>query len=135
MNVIIGTGIIGASTAYYLTRSNKRVTILDPALPGSGASGQSAGFITRNGSGPATDSLAKLSFQLHDDLAQEHGGPAKWGYQRCRVHSAVGRVGRDEPGQRVVNHTSSLQWIKPGVVMQNQSLLEDEDKTAQWYRL
>jgi hypothetical protein len=62
---IVGAGIIGASTAYFLTHSGSynsdhSITILDSNPPGSGASGKSAGFITRHGTGAATAALAEL---------------------------------------------------------------------------
>jgi hypothetical protein len=141
--VILGAGIIGASTAYYLTHSRShnsdhRITILDPNPPGSGASGKSAGFITKNGTGAATAALAELSFELHSELAQKHGGAEKWGYRKCRAFSGVVKIGRgDRSGGSLstvplMDQVDELSWVKPGVI-QNRKLLADVDASAQWY--
>lgn len=115
---IIGGGIIGCSTAYFLTRhpsyspATHRVTLLEAASTNSG--GRTEDSITDPGtladparaqkinpahdgiaggsSGKAGGLLAKwafpsnivpLSFRLHDELAKEHDGAARWGYRRC----------------------------------------------------
>lgn len=115
---IIGGGIIGCSTAYFLTRhpsyspSTHRITLLEAASTNNG--GRTEDSITDPGtlvdparvqkinpahngiaggsSGKAGGLLAKwafpsnivpLSFRLHDELAKEHDGAARWGYRRC----------------------------------------------------
>lgn len=115
---IIGGGIIGCSTAYFLTRhpsyspTTHRITLLEAASTNSG--GRTEDSITDPGtladpataqkinpahngiaggsSGKAGGLLAKwafpsnivpLSFKLHDELAKEHDGAARWGYRRC----------------------------------------------------
>lgn len=146
--VILGAGIIGASTAYFLShspsrKSDYRITILDPCPPASGASGKSGGFIARNWTGAATASLAELSFQLHEELAKRYGGGEKWGYRRCRAVSVVGKNARGDPmgdlarsvrlnNVKKIDRAGELEWIKPGVI-QDQNLLSDQDSTAQWY--
>lgn len=119
---IIGGGIIGCTTAYFLTRhpsyspSAHRITLLEAASTSSG--GRTGDSLTDPGtlvadhdreraqkindpahdgiaggsSGKAGGLLAKwafpsnlvpLSFGLHDELAREHDGAARWGYRRC----------------------------------------------------
>lgn len=87
---IIGGGIIGASTLYYLSRASSssdaagplRATLIEEApAVAPGASGKSGGFLALDWHGAATSSLAALSFDLHRQLAQEHGGEARWGYR------------------------------------------------------
>jgi len=145
--VIIGAGIIGVSTAYFLSHDPTRqidhkITILDPCPPASGASGKAGGFIARNWAGSATASLAELSFRLHDELAQRYGGAEKWGYRRCRAVSVVGRHAQGDPmgdltrSVRLKNveklkDVGALEWIKPGVIQQ-QNLIGDNDTIAQW---
>ena len=123
---IIGGGIIGCSTAYYLTRhalyspETHRITLLEASATSSGgrtadsiqdaaalelaaAAAAAAGArgqrrnpahdgIAGGASGKAGGLLAlwafpqnivPLSFRLHEDLAREHGGDARWGYRRC----------------------------------------------------
>ncbi|KAG8162195.1 hypothetical protein KVR01_007960 [Diaporthe batatas] len=118
---IIGGGIIGCTTAYFLTRhpsyspSAHRITLLEAASTSSG--GRTGDSITDPGAlagepgraqeiNPAHDGIAggasgkaggllarwafpanivPLSFGLHDELAREHGGAARWGYRRCHA--------------------------------------------------
>jgi glycine/D-amino acid oxidase-like deaminating enzyme len=137
--IILGAGIIGASTAYYLSSSpSHKVTILDPCPPASGASGKSGGFIARNWAGPSTSSLADLSFRLHSD---DHDGASKRGYRQAR---AVGVVGKNAGGDVMGDLTRSVRlrhvegkgkgrvdWIREGVV-QSEERLGDEEDIAQW---
>ena len=68
--VIIGGGIHGASTAYYLTQMGIQPTIIERSTVGAAASGKSGGFLARQwGSGP-TVQLHEKSFDLHRQLAE-----------------------------------------------------------------
>jgi glycine/D-amino acid oxidase-like deaminating enzyme len=144
--VIIGAGIIGVSTAYFLSHSpcfnqDDTVTILDPSRPISGASGKAAGFLSRNWTGSSTASLEALSFRLHGELAQQYGGAEKWGYRKCRVLAVeAGNKTGDSPGVvwgerhrniRRAEFSEELKWVKPGVI-KSQVLLGDPDSFAQW---
>ena len=91
--VIIGGGIIGLSTAYYLCRSqsqlaNPSIHIVDssPALLTS-ASGYAGGFLALDWFTPAAASLGALSFRLHRELARENDGQRRWGYAGSHVYS------------------------------------------------
>lgn len=116
---IVGGGIIGCCTAYFLTRHpsysphTHRITLLeasssnaggrtddsikdpaqiapDPAAAAKrnpahdgiagGASGKAGGLLAL---WAFPSNIVPLSFQLHDDLAKEHNGAARWGYRRC----------------------------------------------------
>jgi glycine/D-amino acid oxidase-like deaminating enzyme len=149
--VIVGAGIIGISTAYFLSHSetfkeDSTITIIDQCPPASGASGKAGAFIARNWSGGATSSLAELSFRLHDELAQKYNGAERWGYWRCKALSVVGKNSRGDHtlgdltrSVRLQNVTPTskseeLGWVKPGVV-QSQNLLGDEDSIAVWYAI
>ncbi|KAK5169644.1 uncharacterized protein LTR77_005621 [Saxophila tyrrhenica] len=83
--VIIGAGIMGCATAYYLAKSgNTRPDTIhliesSPELFTS-ASGKAAGFVAPDWFGPATAGLGELSFRLHSELAAQHNGRDKWGY-------------------------------------------------------
>ena len=146
---IIGGGIIGCSTAYFLTRhpsyspSTHRITLLEAASTNSG--GRTQDSITDPGtlvdpdraqkinpahdgiaggsSGKAGGLLAKwafpanivpLSFRLHDELAKEHDGAARWGYRRCyasqvecraRMPGGLAGKGAGEAGGHVADTT------------------------------
>jgi glycine/D-amino acid oxidase-like deaminating enzyme len=70
--LIVGAGIIGASTALYLAREGVAVTLVDRHHAGWGASGRNAGYISMitRSSGPQLD-LAQLSRRLYQLLADE----------------------------------------------------------------
>jgi glycine/D-amino acid oxidase-like deaminating enzyme len=106
-NVIVGAGIIGLSTAYYLSESPRtqaqNIHLVDssPDLFEC-ASGYAAGFLAADctmppptrlsqidmydrtdidtGFSPSTAALGRLSFNLHKELAAKHNGREKWGY-------------------------------------------------------
>lgn len=82
--VILGAGIIGLSTAYYLAQHQSPGTIhlveASPELFAS-ASGYAGGFLARDWFAPATASLGALSFDEHKRLAEAHDGASRWGYQ------------------------------------------------------
>lgn len=50
--VVIGAGAVGLSSAYYLRRSGYEVTVVDPAPPGTKASGHNAGWLIPSMSTP-----------------------------------------------------------------------------------
>ncbi|KZF21251.1 FAD dependent oxidoreductase-like protein [Xylona heveae TC161] len=83
--VIVGGGIIGLSTAYYLSQSpgapSDQIHIVE-ASPRffASASGFAAGFLARDWFSPATAALGALSFDLHKELAENFNGRERWGY-------------------------------------------------------
>lgn len=84
--VIIGSGIIGTSTAYFLSQelepqANIHLVEANPELFAS-ASGYAAGFLAGDWFPSSLSSLGALSFDLHKQLAEENNGPENWGYSR-----------------------------------------------------
>jgi glycine/D-amino acid oxidase-like deaminating enzyme len=83
--VIIGSGIIGVSTAYYLSQLSQtpgtQIHLIEstPHLFAS-ASGYAGGFLAKDWFTPAASALGALSFDLHKQLADKHGGREKWAY-------------------------------------------------------
>ncbi|QIW94577.1 hypothetical protein AMS68_000095 [Peltaster fructicola] len=75
--VIIGAGIIGLATVYYLTELKDTPA---PSIHLVEASPEL--FASASGFGPATASLGVLSFKLHRELAEKHDGRNRWGYSR-----------------------------------------------------
>ncbi|KAF2133164.1 FAD dependent oxidoreductase-like protein superfamily [Dothidotthia symphoricarpi CBS 119687] len=83
--VILGSGIIGLCTAYYLSGSGntqpESICLVDssPELFRC-ASGLAGGFLAQDWFAPSVSSLGALSFKLHSDLASAYAGRATWGY-------------------------------------------------------
>ncbi|KAL8788989.1 MAG: hypothetical protein Q9213_001398 [Squamulea squamosa] len=94
--VIIGGGIIGCTSAYFLTRhpaydpSKHKITLLEASKVAGGASGKAGGLLAL-WAYPRT--IVPLSYRLHAQLAQEHGGESRWGYRQihCGQLTARGR--------------------------------------------
>lgn len=115
--VIVGGGIIGLSTAFYLSELRPdlaeahQIHIIDSAsellLSSSGYAG---GFVAKDWFSSAVASLGELSFRLHKQLAAEHNGAVRWGYARSVAYSlAVDSrgVGRESQSGRDV-------WLESG---------------------
>jgi glycine/D-amino acid oxidase-like deaminating enzyme len=121
--IILGSGIIGLSTAYYLSLSLSQdprnpltqIHLIDssPTLFAS-ASGCAGGFLARNWFSPPVASLGALSFELHRKLALEHGGEGRWGYAPTRVYglSASERTGGSK--REVESNGDGEAWITDG---------------------
>ncbi|KAK1760674.1 putative oxidoreductase TDA3 [Echria macrotheca] len=100
--VIIGGGVIGCTTAYFLTRhpafnpALHRITLLEATSIAAGASGKAGGLLAL---WAYPDCLVPLSFRLHRELADEHGGADRWGYRRlgCGSLGAVVQMADLEP--------------------------------------
>ncbi|KAJ4136146.1 hypothetical protein NW768_003754 [Fusarium equiseti] len=98
--VIVGGGIIGSTTAYYLTRHPKfnkalhTITLLEAApAVASGASGKAGGLLAL---WAYPECLVPLSYRLHSELAAEHNGPQRWGYRQVGCGSFEAVVTRDK---------------------------------------
>ncbi|KAI9805522.1 MAG: hypothetical protein M1825_000773 [Sarcosagium campestre] len=92
--VILGAGIIGLSTAYYLSsspaQSSDSIHIVDPSPRlFASASGNAAGFLAKDWFSKAVAPLGSLSFALHKELAEQHEGRRRWGYSRSTGTSIV----------------------------------------------
>ncbi|CAD7935919.1 unnamed protein product [Amoebophrya sp. A120] len=111
--VIVGGGIMGCATAYYLQQKfnnavsgksqmqkSLKIVILEQESIACHSSGKAAGFLAKDwhGSGSAVESLAVLSFQLHEQLAKTFSAEAI-GYRRMNciglgfggIHQTGGR--------------------------------------------
>jgi glycine/D-amino acid oxidase-like deaminating enzyme len=81
--VILGAGVIGLSTAYYISTSSTptKVYVLDTSpILFQCASGRAAGFITKDWFSSSLAELGELSFRLHRELADRFDGRRNWGY-------------------------------------------------------
>lgn len=110
--VICGGGVIGACTAWFLSRRGIDVTVVERAGVATAASGKAGGFLALDWcAGTPLDALARRSFHLHDALPREVG--ADWSYRRMNAYSGVvvgeGSAHRHAP--------ASLAWLSDGVVI------------------
>jgi glycine/D-amino acid oxidase-like deaminating enzyme len=82
--VICGGGAIGVSIAYFLSRRGAQPIVIERHAVAGSASGKSGGFLARDWCrGSALDALARRSFDLHAELAEELGNP--WSYRRLET--------------------------------------------------
>jgi glycine/D-amino acid oxidase-like deaminating enzyme len=99
--VICGGGAIGAAIAYFLSRRGARPIVIERHEVAGAASGKSGGFLALDWCrGTSLDRLARRSFALHAELAEELGN--SWGYRRLATyggHAVENDTGR-KPGQR-----------------------------------
>src|SRR5215211_4930412 len=83
--VICGGGVIGASTAYFLSRRGIAVTVVERSGVACAASGKSGGFLARDWcDGTPLEELVHRSFDLHAELAE--GLDDDWGYRRLTTY-------------------------------------------------
>jgi len=94
--VIVGGGIIGSTTAYFLTRHPKynpalhSIHLVEATSIASAASGKAGGLLAL---WAYPSCIVPLSYNLHAELAKEHGGPERWGYRgvNCGSIDLAGR--------------------------------------------
>ena len=121
--VICGGGVIGACTAYFLSRRGIDVIVVERAEVAAAASGKAGGFLALDWcAGTPLDALARHSFALHAALPGEIAGD--WAYCRMSAYSGV-VVPEGDPRRRV---PSRLGWLADGVLIA--SRLGTTDTTA-----
>lgn len=112
--VILGSGIIGLCTAYYLSESGhtdpESIHLVDssPQLFQC-ASGLAGGYLARDWFAPSVHSLGALSFKLHADLARTHCGRKLWGYSQSTGIS----LSQDSESESAVSG-SGEDWLESG---------------------
>jgi glycine/D-amino acid oxidase-like deaminating enzyme len=108
--VILGSGVIGLSTAYYLLQHQPSDTIhlVDPAQElFSSASGYAGGFLAKDWFRPELVPLAELSFEEHRKLAKEANGRERWGYAKSVTVSY-------EPNGTLLGGKRGEDWLLEG---------------------
>jgi len=129
--VIVGGGIIGCTTAYYLShhpsfrRGIDEITILEASTTGvaQGASGKAAGLIAK---WAYPTELVDISFPEHARLAELHNGAERWGWRYVNCGKWEGRgednpspartsleeTGESDPERREGKLPDDLRWVK-----------------------
>ncbi|KAF4987118.1 hypothetical protein FDECE_15601 [Fusarium decemcellulare] len=108
--VIVGSGIIGISTAYYLAQHQPGSTIHlvdSSAQLFASASGYAGGFVARDWFSPELESLGALSFEEHEKLAEKYGGREKWAYAKSLTVNY-------EPPRRTRRGADGEDWLLEG---------------------
>ncbi|KAM7217878.1 FAD dependent oxidoreductase [Rhypophila decipiens] len=145
--IIIGGGIMGCTTAYFLTRhpnykpSQYQITLLEANAIASGASGKAGGLL---GLWAYPECLVPLSYRLHRELAEEHGGAERWGYRRVECGSIRAVVkGVDDDQSKAKVPTSPQPKLDhnqpdpspPPLPIQNTTTAQDENEDKDWEKL
>jgi glycine/D-amino acid oxidase-like deaminating enzyme len=111
--LICGGGVMGASIAYFLSRRGVAATVIERTGLACAASGKAGGFLALDWcDGTPLQALARRSFALHAQLAEEIGGD--WGYRRLTTYSGAA------PGRRR-DHAYEIDWLAEHVAV-NQRL-------------
>jgi glycine/D-amino acid oxidase-like deaminating enzyme len=72
--LVLGAGVIGAATAFFLARAGAETVLVERTEPACAASGKAGGFLALDWcDGLARAALSRRSFALHAELAREAG--------------------------------------------------------------
>lgn len=91
--VIVGAGIIGVCTAYFLVTHPKydpekyRIVFIESKRVAGGASGKAGGLLAL---WAFPQQIVPLSFNLHQELSDKYDGVKEWGYRRLTTVSLEG---------------------------------------------
>jgi glycine/D-amino acid oxidase-like deaminating enzyme len=121
-----GGGIIGTSTAYYLSRhplyraKSHKITVLEATKIASGSSGKGGGFIAE---WATPKCLGPLSFRLHGELAKEHNGDKVWGHRsvfasEIKLFGKDVKASLDREDKGTGEAPSDLDWLRPGSIQE-----------------
>ncbi|KAL6901520.1 FAD dependent oxidoreductase [Trichoderma evansii] len=108
--VILGSGVIGLSAAFYLRQHQPGTTIhlVDSAQElFSSASGYAGGFLAKDWFRPDLVPLAELSFEEHRRLAEEENGRERWAYAKSVTVSY-------EPNGPLLDGKRGEDWLLEG---------------------
>jgi glycine/D-amino acid oxidase-like deaminating enzyme len=110
--VVVGGGLVGLSTAYWLTelRPDLKITVLDRGHCGSGASGRNAGFLT----------LGSASF--YRNLAQ------KWGVEKALLIQQFARESLELLKQHILMASPEIKFEKSS----SMTLFQSESQFQSW---
>ena len=113
--VVIGGGVSGLSSAYFLAKAGKDVAVVEKGMVGGEASGRNGGMISERTDEPALIPLAVESIRLWKTLDDELGYPTEFIHQgRVQVAVSEEEMGdlfseRDE----ALRHNISVEQLDP----------------------
>jgi len=135
----LGGGIIGCTSAYFLTRhpaynpSIHKITIIEAQSIASGASGKAGGLLAL-WAYPAN--IVPLSYRLHAELAKEHDGARRWGYRavHCGSIDAKGKkLDAAEGNGEVEGKGEEWKKLPKTNVKQGKSIGVEVPKDLDWF--
>lgn len=110
--VVCGAGAIGSSVAYFLSRRGADVIVVERTGVACASSGKAGAFLALDWcAGTPVDALARRSFALHAQLAEELDGD--WGYQRVTTYGGFSTSARDTRESR----RPGRDWLSENVVV------------------
>ncbi|KAK4700841.1 hypothetical protein P7C70_g5401, partial [Phenoliferia sp. Uapishka_3] len=117
---IIGGGIIGCTSAYYLSHhkhlaEGTKIIIIEGSSIAAGASGKAGGLLALDWHGASTSSLAALSYRLHADLAAEHSGSTRWNYRLLDTLSISADFSASSKPLKS-SKDSNFTWLSPSIL-------------------
>jgi sarcosine oxidase subunit beta len=86
--VIIGGGVTGLSSAFWLARAGVDVVVVEKGIVGWEASGRNGGLVSQKGDTPAEVAIAKETCRLWPTMDEELGYPTEW-VDKGRVRIAL----------------------------------------------
>lgn len=109
-----GGGIIGSTTAYFLSQhgnfnaSKDTITLLEATKIAGGASGKAGGLLAL---WAYPSCIVPLSYKLHQELAEKHGGTERWGYRavHCGQIDMYGMLSKGKEKSDMNGDSVSLQ--------------------------
>lgn len=133
---IVGGGVIGSATAYYLKKLDKdvKVTVFETDKIASQASGKAGGFLAPDWDvdTPDVDKLSRMGFKMHKELAEEFG-KEELGYRPCTSHS-VEMDFTQKVGGPVPPEGGGINWFNTdGYASTKPKLIGDGVSSAQLY--
>lgn len=109
--VIVGGGISGVATSYFLAKRGVASTLVDPVGIAPAASGKAGGFLALDwNDGSPVGPLARKSFALHEELAGALGAETI-DYRRLTCRAVA--CGGSRLGQKKV---AGVQWADLGIL-------------------
>lgn len=112
--VIVGAGIVGVCTAYYITEHPKydpgkyEVILLEAVRPASAASGKAGGLLSKSA---FPHQIVPLSYDLHAKLAEQYNGADAWGFRYLNVVSIAGSNANSPDPTNKPDIPKELDWI------------------------
>lgn len=125
--IIVGAGIIGVCTAYYLVKHPKfdpekiHISLVESKRVAGGASGKAGGLLAL---WAFPQQLVPLSFELHQQLADLYDGETEWDYRRLTTVSLEGDI------SHIASESEDDDALSPHEISDNESTDGTETQTS-----